>query len=607
MNYYPFDSRNRIYKKTFGAVAAGEILTLSLLLHKDAHVHNAYIKIQKDGEDLMYYEMAAGDYLEDYRFYTLDLNLSEGLYFYGFHYTSDFGDFEVIKENGGRGIVSREPGEMWQQTVYSPDFHTPDNLLGGIIYQIFPDRFFASGKPKTDVPTDRYICSDWAKVPEHRQNCGVLSLSNDYYGGDLAGICEKLPYLKTLGVSIIYLNPIFEAHSNHRYNTACYEKIDPLLGNENDFKILCEKAKENGITVIFDGVFSHTGDDSIYFNKYCRYGNGGAYNDENSPYRKWFKFGETRDKYGAWWGIKTLPETNEDEPSFKEYILGKNGIVKKWLRAGAGGVRLDVADELPDGFLEELRRCVKEENENAYILGEVWEDASNKISYGKRRKFLQGHQLDSVMNYPFASAIVDFIRSANANAICNTVFDICENYPPCALHLMMNHIGTHDTARILTVLSRNDNNFGTREQQATLTLSDDEYAFSKKRLFAAAVIQYTLPGIPSLFYGDEAGVSGGADPFCRATYPWGKEDGELTDFYKKLGQIRRNAKALKKGSFEPYIIRNGLFSYLRQDGNSFCFVAVNAGANAETFTLPTVCENQTEITLKQYEYKIICG
>jgi len=417
MQYYPFDSRNSLYRDKIGALAEGETLRLKVLLHRDAAVYSAFLCIRRDDEEnFRELRLRRAEWLEDYCFYEGEITLTEGLYWYYFRYTSAHGDFFVSKEGASLGIVSNEV-KVWQQTVYSADFETPDWLDGGIIYQIFPDRFYNSGKKKKDVPQDRFICNDWYKTPEHRQGDSPCRLCNDYYGGDLKGIEEKLDYIKGLGVNCIYLNPIFEAHSNHRYNTADYMKIDPSLGDEKDLESLIKAAEKRGIYIILDGVFSHTGDDSIYFNRHNRYNVNGAYNSPDSPYYSWFKFDKYPNKYSSWWGIETLPETNEDDLSFSNFITGENGVVRHWLKKGIKGWRLDVADELPDGILDKIRLAMKAEGKDNYLLGEVWEDASNKVSYGYRRRFIRGKQLDSVMNYPFANAIVEFVKNGESKGL----------------------------------------------------------------------------------------------------------------------------------------------------------------------------------------------
>ena len=599
MNYYPFDSRNSLYRNKFGSIAEGETLRLSLLLHKDAQVYEAYLRIREDAADnFTELRLTPGEWLEDYQYFNGEITLSEGLYWYSFRYTSAHGDFEVTRTGESLGCVTSE-GKCWQQTVYSADFETPDWLKGGIIYQIFPDRFYNSGEAKKNVPEDRYICKDWYKQPEFRQGNDKLCLGNDYYGGDLKGIEEKLPYLKELGVTCIYLNPIFEAHSNHRYNTADYLKIDPLLGDDNSLKCLVKKAQKYGISIILDGVFSHTGDDSVYFNKYNRYADCGAFNSKSSPYYSWYKFSEFPHKYSAWWGIETLPETEENDLSFANFITGENGVIKHWLDIGVKGFRLDVADELPDGILDKIRVAIKRDNKENYLLGEVWEDASNKISYGQRRRFLRGKQLDSVMNYPFANAIIDFVKMGNGDLFVNRIMSILENYPKPAINLLMNHIGTHDTARILTVLGT-DYIPQTREEQSHTILSQEEYDKSVKSLKLAAVLQYTLPGVPSLYYGDEAGMLGFGDPFCRAGYPWGKENSELLKFYKTLGEFRRKNEAFKDGEFIPLFSNQNVVSYLRKRGEDEVLIAVNISDTEQKIPLSEYFDE--EIVIPPYSY-----
>lgn len=585
MQYYPFDSRSPLYKSKYGALAEGETLRLKLLLHKDAKVHTAQLILHRDDpENIQTARMLPGGWLEDYRFYECEITLGEGLYFYKFKYSSAYGEFEVTKSEHSLGIVSSEGG-WWQLTVYSRCFKTPDWLSDGIIYQIFPDRFFRSGTEKQGVPPDRFIQNDWSARPEHRQTGEKLTLGNDYYCGDIKGIEQKLDYLYELGVSCIYLNPIFEAHSNHRYNTADYFKIDPLLGTEEDLASLITAAKKRGIYIILDGVFSHTGDDSRYFNRYGRYPDTGAYQSPESEYYSWYKFNGSKNGYAAWWGVPSLPETNEEDLSFSNFITGENGVLRYWLKKGIRGWRLDVADELPDSFLDRIRLAVKAEDENNFLLGEVWEDATNKISYGVRRRFLRGKQLDSVMNYPLSEAIIKFVCGGNSRELVDTVLDITENYPPQAVKLLMNHIGTHDTSRILTRLAAGEPQ-GDRGWQAERRLSPEEYSRGAAFLRLAAVLQYTLPGVPALYYGDEAGLTGYGDPFCRAAYPWGGEDRKLLEFYKKLGKFRRSCPAFDAGEFIPVYANFGDIVFIRKKGSSAALIAVNRWHEPSEIEIP---------------------
>lgn len=367
-------------------------------------------------------------------------------------------------------------------------------------------------------------------------------------------------------------------------------KIDPMLGTEEDLVSLVNAAREYGIGVVLDGVFSHTGDDSRYFNLKHRYNTVGAANSPESPYHSWYKFGNYHTGYSCWWGVPSLPETNEEDLSFSSFITGENGVIRYWLKRGIKGWRLDVADELPDSFLDKIRLAVKAEGKQNYLLGEVWEDATNKISYGIRRRFLRGRQLDSVMNYPLAEAIITFVRGGNSRDLLDTVMQILENYPPQSVKLLMNHIGTHDTARILTRLAKGDP-VGDREWQSRQTLSAEEYAHGAGLLKLAAVLQYTMPGVPSLYYGDEAGMSGYGDPFCRSAFPWGKEDKELTAFYKKLGQMRRNSPAFKSGEFIPVCADFGDIAYIRKKGKSEVLVAVNRWQEPSEIEIPEKFNN----------------
>ena len=434
---------------------------------------------------------------------------------------------------------------------------------------------------------------EWGDTPfwKEEQMNGIWN--NDYFGGDLKGIEKKLSYIADLGVTCIYLNPIFESHSNHRYDTADYEKIDSLLGDENDLKNLCKVAKEKyGISIILDGVFSHTGCDSRYFNMYSHYDDIGAYNSKESPYFSWYKFINWPDEYHSWWGIKLLPEVIEEDEGYRNYICGENGILKKWLRCGIAGYRLDVADELPDIFLDDLRKSVKSENENAIIIGEVWEDATNKFAYGQRRKYLLGEELDSVMNYPFADAILNFVRYANGNAFFNAVLSIIENYPPQVLNVLMNHIGTHDTERAITRLAgENPDGHDRAWQFEHNTLSEFDYLKGISMMKIASLIQFTLPGVPSIYYGDEIGMQGMKDPFNRGCMPWNKPNEELLKWYKRLGQIRHSSKAFIDGDFEKLYCDGGVIAYSRSSEGDNILVAINNSNEQKRIFVGTQWDN----------------
>lgn len=582
----PFDPSKSWHKSINGAVASGNDLWLRVVLPRDFAVTACRLIITEDNKPDRIINMTWDntDGVEEWWQTKIYLD-SPALLFYRFQYENSWGktDIGCGKETHLAEIGSKE---KWQITVYSPDFHTPDWIKGGIIYQIFPDRFCFSGEMKKNIPEDRVIRTDWGGTPEYRPDSEGIIRNNDYFCGDFKGIEEKLPYIASLGVNCIYLNPISSAHSNHRYDTADYMKPDVLLGTEEDFSSLCENARKLGINIIIDGVYSHTGADSIYFDKYGRYEKTGAYHNDNSPYNSWYKFGKTKDKYDSWWGIDTLPETNENDPSFTEYITGENGVIDKWLKLGAKGIRLDVADELPDEFLDKIRTAVKRNGVDNYLLGEVWEDATNKISHGGRRRFLRGAQLDSVMNYPFRDAIINFLLTSNAEKFMHTVFGITENYPAAALHCLMNHLGTHDTERILSLLSGVCCEGVTREVQAEIAIPPEQLKRGTKLLKTALVMNFTLPGVPSIYYGDEAGLTGCKDPFNRGCYPWGDENAEILGFTKELAHLRRNYEVLKDGGFYPISATLGCVAYLRyKEGTKRIFVVANKNPEPITYRL----------------------
>ena len=577
-----FNSRKIEYKDKIRAIATDEKVKLRIIVPRSMKCCGATLCVVKENESPAYYSMFwAGMCGEDNEYWELHFfATTPGLYWYHFELDTPWGRSFV--RNVGRGVGDFAPDASdFQQTVYDKNFKTPDWLKGGIIYQIFPDRFYSSGTEKHGVRPSR-VLRRWGDEPFWREEQMNGIWNNDYFGGDLKGVEEKLLYLANLGVTCIYLNPIFEANSNHRYDTADYEKIDPLLGTEDDLKSLCKTAREQyGISIILDGVFSHTGCDSKYFNIYSNYDDVGAYNSKESPYYPWYKFINWPDEYHSWWGIKLLPEVIEETPEYREYICGKNGILRKWLKCGISGWRLDVADELPDVFLDDLRRAVKDENSDAVIIGEVWEDATTKLAYGERRRYLLGEQLDSVMNYPFADAVLNFVKFANADAFIDSVMSIIEKYPPQVTNVLMNHIGTHDTERAITRLAgENCDGYGRNWQHEHNKLSDYDYYRGVSMMKIASLIQYTLPGVPSLYYGDEIGMQGMKDPFNRACMDWYEPNTELHRWYKRLGEIRRGCKAFERGSFVPVYCSYKTVAYLRSGDNNEVLVAVNLDENA---------------------------
>ncbi|MCL2579041.1 MAG: glycoside hydrolase family 13 protein [Oscillospiraceae bacterium] len=602
-----FDSRDPACKAPFGAVKAGEEVKFSVHLPKGMTCTACRLKLfPADGGEMVVLPMGmtGGDYKHN-RYTAAFVGEIPAVWFYHFELDDGYSTQTLTRGPGNAAVLGGWEG--WQLTVYKADMHTPAALREGIIYQIFPDRFCNSGQPKENVPDDRILRHDWDGLPEWRPNELGKVLNNDFFGGDLKGITQKLDYLRELGVTCIYLNPIFEAHSNHRYDTADYKKIDPILGSEADFSALTAAAKERGIAVILDGVFSHTGADSVYFNRSGRYGEGGAYRDRESEYASWFRFKDWPDDYESWWGFITLPNVEETEPSYIEFIAGEDGVAQKWLNLGASGFRLDVADELPDVFLDALYARVKAHSPDNAVIGEVWEDASHKIAYGYRRHYLLGWQMDSVMNYPFKDALLHYIRYGGGEGFLNTVMGIVENYPPPVLAGLMNSLSTHDTERAITALGgEHVSSHGREWQHERQTLSCEQYKRGRDLFALAAIIQYGLPGMPCLYYGDEAGMAGYKDPFNRACYPWGSEDRDLVVFFKNLGQIRLNNPIFTQADFTPITFSNEVCSFVRRGGEVEVLFAVNRGDGFKHLTLPAGFETaQAAATYGQYSQGVL--
>ena len=575
MHFIPYRSREKLHKYPFGAIATGQEFSLRVVLPRALCCRGLRPQWgDYDGAwdtlEPFFWECMQGEHEE---WWQCRLTVQEpGLYRYRFVYDSDHGGGVIGHEGQGIGLIGE--GAYWQLTVYDPALKLPEDLRNGVLYQIFPDRFHASGMPKKDIPPDRALRKDWGGTPQWKPDAQGRITQYDFFGGDLQGIAQKLDYLADLGVTCIYLNPIFEAESNHRYDTADYLKIDPLLGDESDFKHLCEQAHARDIRVILDGVFSHTGAKSVYFES--------AQDSQDSPYYDWYSFDKWPDDYASWWGIDILPELREDHPSVLEFFTGEQGVVRHWLRMGADGWRLDVADELPDAFLDRLFEAALAEKPDCYVLGEVWEDASRKHSHGGRRRFLLGRQMHSVMNYPLANAILRFVRKAEAEQLAEVVLNQLEHYPPCAIDGLMNHIGTHDTPRVLNRLV-SDAEIGREDVQ----ISQDILAVARKRLKLCAALQYTLPGNPCVYYGDEAGLTGAADPFNRACYPWGREDEDLLSYYRELGALRRTHKM---GGFRLISAALGCIAYSRDS----IIVIANANPHNITYRLPDGREIEIE-------------
>ena len=558
-----YDSWDVKYKNPFGAIKTGDTATFSLRIPKDCKPESPPVMIIfRAGFKERFLVMSDETEEEDCIVYTCAYSARySGVCYY--YFSLMIGDTRRYIKRTRRSEGTIGDGGLFQLTVYDKDYTTPDFIKGGVIYQIFPDRFAKSGKVHENIPYGRVMRDDWGGVPYYRPDENGHVWNNDYFGGDLEGIRQKLPYLHYLGITCIYLNPIFEAHENHRYNTANYMKVDPLLGTNEDFAELCRDAEQYDIKIILDGVFSHTGADSIYFNKFGRYGDTGAFRSRSSEYYPWYSFREYPTNYEAWWGIDTLPNVNETNSCYTEYICGENGVLHYWLSHGAAGFRLDVADELPDEFLDKLRDSVKSFGEDKLIIGEVWEDATNKESYGVKRRYLLGEQLDSVMNYPFRDAILSYVKGGSVHDFYNSIMTIMENYPKPSIDTLMNFISTHDVERAINNIAGEPLNEKSKEWQANYYLSSNQYVRGKVHLELAMVLQFFLPGVPSVYYGDEAGMQGCKDPFNRKCFPWGYEDKELVEYVAELSKIRTSNELFKDGTLRFLILDEDVLCFAR--------------------------------------------
>ena len=560
-----YDSWLETYKTPFGAVNLGEKLKINVKANEN--VKEVYLIIENDNEivDEIYMNKNEDNIfcIDGYEF------KKEDIYFYYFKTNEDIDSnlktryYGKRLENGKVNSYHNQYDLNKYQLTVNKSIKTPTWFKEGILYHIFVDRFNRVGK--TNNPKkNSFIYANWEDTPMYIKNKENEVVRWDFYGGNLKGIISKLNYLKSLGVSIIYLSPIFESQSNHKYDTGDYKSIDPMFGDERIFEELIEEASKKGMNIILDGVFSHTGDDSIYFNKYGNYDSVGAYQSENSKYRSWYNFEKYPDKYSCWWGVKSLPNVNELEKSYIDYIIkDEDSVIKKWMNYGVKGWRLDVVDELPTQFLEELRDETLNIDKESILIGEVWEDASNKISYEERRKYLLGKQLNGVTGYLFKDIVVDFLKNnIDSSEVYNRFMSIKENYPKEAFKSNLNLIGTHDTRRILTELN---------EDIELLKL--------------AVAMQMTFEGVPYVYYGDETGLLGEKDPDNRRTYPWKNEDKDILNFYKKIIKYRKHSEVLVSGETKFLNLYNpnvfGYIRYVQNENTDNILVLINRSDNEE--------------------------
>ena len=575
MSWY-YDSRDPRCKQPFGAVRTGE--TVKLRLAGDAGRAPQLLLDMPGLQHSLPMDWDGICYCASFTAPAYPCRMG-----YGFR----LDDGRFFGAQSGEAHFSDAP-VLYGLTVYDGAFTTPEWFRHAVCYQIFPDRFYCSDRARflkaaadyraTGRPI--FVHETWNEQPLDRPHGGAKDyIPDDYFGGDLSGIREKLPYLASLGVTCLYLNPIFEAHSNHRYNTADYKTVDPLLGTNEDFEALAKSAKEYGIRIILDGVFSHTGDDSIYFDRYHRYDTHGACESKESPYYSWYRFYEWPTSYECWWNFDTLPNVEETEPHYTEFIQGRDGVLETWLKRGASGWRLDVADELPDSFIRGVRRTIKAYDPDAVLLGEVWDNCATKFGPEGRRGYVNGDELDAAMNYPFRDPTVEFLnRRIDAYAYSDALNTLIEDYPRVFLDACLNLLGSHDTERIKTALCGIPNvRTLTREQQRAYRPDGQTAARAKKRVLAATALQMVLPGVPCIFAGDEVGVTGMIDPLNRVTFPWDGGDEDQRERIKALIALRKGSEAIRNGGIRIAAIGRDVLCVIRDCESELLILLVNAG------------------------------
>ena len=521
---------------------------------------------------LVWQEMVNG--FDVYEFSLGEIGLDVGLYFFDLEIDTQLGRlYGFADAQNIRFSHSDHNLRYFQLTVSDFKYSKSDNKLGGIIYHVFVDRFNRGGE--RELKDGVVIEDDWKTMPEYPEYPGASLKNNHFYGGTLWGVADKLDYIKSLGVDTIYLSPIFDAASNHKYDTADYMSVDKMFGGEAAFLNLIAKAKELGIGIILDGVFNHTGSDSVYFNKYGNYNSEGAYQSRNSKYYSWYDFQNYPDEYTSWWGIDILPRINPDNPECRDYFVGKAGVIAKYASLGIDGFRLDVVDELSDDFVCSIKSTLNAHNPKSVLYGEVWEDASNKIAYGKRKTYYLGSELDGVMNYPLRKGIIEYLTTSNPSALRYALTDIINNAPKRISDMQMNLLGTHDTERILTILGGERSQGRSNEYLSKKRMNDLERGTAKRHLRMAYAILATVPGIPTIFYGDEAGLEGYHDPFNRMPYPWGHEDNNLINYYRMIGEIRCAHSVYREGGFKLLYLDSDALAFERYDESCSYVTFVN--------------------------------
>lgn len=493
------------------------------------------------------------------------------------------------------------------------NFEVPDWAKGKIMYHIFVDRFNRGENKAMEPMPRRKVYSSWSDDMIIGPNDeGIWNA--DFYGGDLKGIEQKIDYLKSLGVSILYLSPVVHSQSNHRYDAADYENVDPYAGFNQDLENLCKIAHENGMKVVLDAVFNHTGNDSKYFNEYGTFDTKGAFNNPDSKYAKFYRYhmenGILKPDY--WWGMKNLPVCDGNSKEWQEYITGKNGIIDKWFELGIDGLRLDVADELTDEYIENIRKAVKRNKKDGLIIGEVWKNPMRM----NRGYIESGKGMDTVMNYPLVDALIRYFKYSDTEKLSYIIKDIKREYPDETICSLMNFTSTHDISRAINIFS--SDNFKQNSEWAWDPINRDlkyckDFKLTKEgyikglKLYKAYVFSLAfMPGILSIFYGDEIGLEGYGNLANRKPFPWDSIDEDLLTYFKKIGEIRNKEKFLEQADLNVYDINKDTFTFERTSDINRMFVAINRSNEEKEIKVPETYEKSEGIyVLKKSNKKLL--
>ena len=534
---------------------------------------------------------------------------TRAIYKYYFSYKCD-GFRRFIKENdvlGPEGIMHEE---MYKMSV---NFKAPDWAKGRMMYHIFIDRFNRGSSEPMKVMPRRHIHKDWN---EPIVVCGDENniWNNDFYGGDIKGIINKLDYIESLGVEILYLSPIVYSQSTHRYDASDYEVVDPYAGTMEDLKELCDEAHKRGMKVVLDAVFNHTGSDSKYFNRYQnkewieKEQDRGAYYG-GRKYSKFYKSHRGPDGmtyYHYWWGFDTLPVCNGDAKEWQEYITGKGGVIDLWFNQGVDGLRLDVADELTDYYIELIRKAVHRNKKDGFILGEVWENPM----YMGRGYIENGIGMDTVMNYNFVKALIRYFRYGEADELARKIRECVNTYPTDTMNTAMNFTSTHDMTRGINLWDPSIFNYHGKWPWNLLNedhnvaqaykLSVEQYEEAKKVYEAYVFFMTFYPGILSIFAGDEMGVQGIGNLDNRKPMPWDNMDEELLEFFREMGTIRKEETFMYDAAIRVRDINVNYAVFERIKDEDRMLVIVNRTGEEHSFVVPEEYRNSDKVyTLKK--------